>query len=268
MTKTWLVIGGAGFIGSNFITYLLETYPDDQILCLDKLTYAGHIETMSPFLSNSRFAFVLGDICDAELIETLLVSRHFDAVINFAAESHVDRSLVDSYPFYSTNVEGVKVLFNACECHQIHFHQVSTDEVYGPLTLESPHKFSEESPLNPTSPYAKSKAMADVYLIAQGKKTGQSFTISRCTNNYGPYQYPEKLIPLMITKALRCEPLPVYGDGHHVRDWLYVMDHCNAIDRIVRFGKIGSIYNISANQEIDNLSSVKSFSPWSKDRSL
>jgi dTDP-glucose 4,6-dehydratase len=257
MTKTWLVTGGAGFIGSNFITYILETYPEDQVLCLDKLTYAGHMETMAPFLNHPRFAFVLGDITDADLVETLLSTRHFDAVINFAAESHVDRSLRNADPFYHTNVEGVKVLFSACERHGVHFHQVSTDEVYGALTLNSTEKFIEDSPLNPTSPYAKSKALADAYVIAQGQKTGQSFTISRCSNNYGPYQFPEKLIPLIITNALRDEPLPVYGDGKHVRDWLFVRDHCIAIDLIVRQGHLGRTYNVSANHEVENLSLVK-----------
>ena len=257
MIKTWLVTGGAGFIGSNYITYLLETYPKDRVVCLDKLTYAGHLETMAPFLSHPRFAFVLGDITDADLVETLLKTRPIDALINFAAESHVDRSLVDADPFYKTNVEGVKILFSACERHGVHFHQISTDEVYGALSLDSTQAFREDSPLNPTSPYAKSKALADMYLVAQGHKTGQAFTISRCSNNYGPYQFPEKLIPLMITKALRDEPLPVYGDGKHVRDWLYVRDHCVAIDLIVRQGRLGQIYNVSANQEIDNLSLVK-----------
>lgn len=257
MAKTWLVTGGAGFIGSNYISYILKTYPEDQVLCLDKLTYAGHVETMAPFIDHPRFAFVLGDINDADLIDTLLSTRHVDAIINFAAESHVDRSLVDADPFYRTNVEGVKVLFRACEHHGVHFHQISTDEVYGSLAFDSPHRFTEDSPLSPTSPYAKSKALADAYLINQGQKTRQAFTISRCSNNYGPYQFPEKLIPLMITKALSDEPLPVYGDGKHVRDWLYVMDHCVAIDLIVRQGHLGRIYNVSANQEIDNLSLVK-----------
>lgn len=257
MTKTWLVTGGAGFIGSHFITHLLTTYPEDTVLCLDKLTYAGHLETMAPFLHHPRFAFVLGDITDAELVETVMSTRSFDAVVNFAAESHVDRSLQNADPFYKTNVEGVKVLFSACERHHVHFHHVSTDEVYGALSLESPRKFTEESPLNPTSPYAKSKALADAYLIAQGEKTGQPYTISRCSNNYGPYQYPEKLIPLMITKASRNESLPIYGDGRYVRDWLYVTDHCVAIDQIVRHGRPGRLYNVSANHEIDNLSLVK-----------
>ncbi len=257
MTKSWLVTGGAGFIGSHFITMILDTYPDDTVLCLDKLTYAGHLETIAPFLRHPRFAFVLGDITDGELVETLMSTRQFDAVVNFAAESHVDRSLQNADPFYKTNVEGVKVLFSACERHHVHFHHVSTDEVYGALSLGSTHKFTEGSPLNPTSPYAKSKALADAYLIAQGEKTGQSFTISRCSNNYGPYQYPEKLIPLMITKALRHEALPIYGDGRYVRDWLYVRDHCTAIDLIVRHGQSGRLYNISANHEVDNLSLVK-----------
>lgn len=257
MAKQWLITGGAGFIGSNFITYLLNTYPQDQVLCLDKLTYAGHLETMAPFLRDPRFAFVLGDITDAELVETLLSTRNFDVVVNFAAESHVDRSLVNANPFYTTNVEGVKVLLSACEVHGVHFHQVSTDEVYGALPLGNAQPFTEESPLNPTSPYAKSKALADAYVLAQGQKRGQSFTISRCSNNYGPYQYPEKLIPLMITKALRNEPLPIYGDGRYVRDWLHVQDHCVAIDLIVRHGRPGRLYNVSANHEIDNLSLVK-----------
>lgn len=257
MAKTWLVTGGAGFIGSNYIAYLFNNYPEDQVICLDKLTYAGHVETMASFMKHPHFAFVLGDVVDADLVDVLLRTRPVDAVINFAAESHVDRSLVDSTPFYKTNVEGVKVLLSACERYGIHFHQISTDEVYGALTLESTHRFTEEQPLNPTSPYAKSKALADAYLIAQGSRTGQPFTISRCSNNYGPYQYPEKLIPLMIAKALRDESLPVYGDGLNVRDWLYVEDHCAAIDLIVRYGQSGRIYNVSANQEIDNLSLVK-----------
>lgn len=257
MSKSWLVTGGAGFIGSHFITMILDTYGDDTVLCLDKLTYAGHLETMAPFLRHPRFAFVLGDITDVELLETLMSTRQFDAVVNFAAESHVDRSLQNADPFYKTNVEGVKVLFSACERHQVHFHHVSTDEVYGALTLGSTARFTEESPLNPTSPYAKSKALADTYLLAQGEKTGQPFTISRCSNNYGPYQYPEKLIPLMITQALRREALPIYGDGRYVRDWLYVTDHCRAIDLIVRHGRSGRLYNVSANHEIDNLSLVK-----------
>ena len=257
MSKTWLVTGGAGFIGSQFITYVLETYPDDHLVCLDKLTYAGHVETMAPFLRHPRFAFVLGDIGDADLVETLMSTRHCDVVVNFAAESHVDRSLQNADPFYKTNVEGVKVLFSACERHAVHFHQVSTDEVYGALDLDAPMKFTEDSPLRPTSPYAKSKALADAYVIAQGQKTGQAYTISRCSNNYGPYQHPEKLIPLMITKALRNESLPIYGDGRYVRDWLYVKDHCTAIDQIVRHGRSGRLYNVSANTEIDNLSLVK-----------
>jgi dTDP-glucose 4,6-dehydratase len=257
MAKQWLITGGAGFIGSNFITHLLATTTQDQILCLDKLTYAGHLETMAPFLHDPRFAFVLGDITDVDLVETLLSTRSFDVVVNFAAESHVDRSLQNADPFYKTNVEGVKVLFSACERHGVHFHQVSTDEVYGALPLGTTHQFTEISPLNPTSPYAKSKALADAFVIAQGQKTGQLYTISRCSNNYGPYQYPEKLIPFMITKALRNEPLPIYGDGRYVRDWLHVSDHCAAIDLIVRRGTSGRLYNISANHELDNVSLVK-----------
>ncbi len=256
---TILVTGGAGFIGSNFIFYLLNTYLDERIICLDKLTYAGNLSTLASALDKPNFRFVKGDICDRDLIYGLFEEEHPDIVVNFAAESHVDRSIEDPGIFLQTNIMGTAVLMDACRKYgMIRFHQVSTDEVYGDLPLDRPDLlFTEETPLHASSPYSSSKAGADLLVLAYDRTYGLPVTISRCSNNYGPYQFPEKLIPLMIIQALQDQPLPVYGTGKNVRDWLYVDDHCKAIDLIIRKGHIGETYNISGHNEMHNLGIVK-----------
>jgi dTDP-glucose 4,6-dehydratase len=256
---TVLVTGGAGFIGANFIFYWLEAHPDDRLVCVDKLTYAGDLSTLAPVLERPNVRFVKADICDRKKMELLFGEEHPDAVVNFAAESHVDRSIEDPEVFLRTNVIGTAALLDVCRGYGTHrFHQVSTDEVYGDLPLDRPDlRFTETSPLHASSPYSASKASADLLVLAYERTYRVPATVSRCSNNYGPYQFPEKLIPLMIANALRDRPLPVYGTGCNVRDWLYVEDHCKAIDLILRQGKSGAVYNIGGNHELENLALVK-----------
>lgn len=254
-----LVTGGAGFIGSNFVYYLLNNYNEDKIVCIDKLTYAGNIQTLNNAIQNKNFRFIKGDICDRETVFNLFEIEKPDIVVNFAAESHVDRSIENPEIFLKTNILGTQVLMDACLKFGVkRFHQVSTDEVYGDLPLDRPDLFfTEQTPLKTSSPYSSSKAGADLLVNAYHKTYGLNTTISRCSNNYGPYQFPEKLIPLMISRALANEPLPVYGDGLNVRDWLYVEDHCKAIDLIMRKGKVGETYNIGGHNEMKNIDIVK-----------
>jgi dTDP-glucose 4,6-dehydratase len=254
-----LVTGGAGFIGANYVYHVLARHPEDRVVCLDALTYAGSLETLAEALENPRFRFVHGDICDREGLERLFSEERFDAVVNFAAESHVDRSILDPGLFLQTNVLGTAALLDACRKHgPVRFHQVSTDEVYGDLPLDRPDLFfTEETPLHASSPYSASKASADLLVLAYHRTFGLPVTISRCSNNYGPFHFPEKLIPLMISRALADQPLPVYGDGANVRDWLYVEDHCDAIDRILRDGRVGEVYNVGGHNERTNLEVVR-----------
>lgn len=267
----YLVTGGAGFIGGNFLHIMTLKHPEDRYVCLDALTYAGNMETLEPIMDRKNFRFVRGDIRDRELVYKLFEEEHFDYVINFAAESHVDRSIVNPAIFLETNIIGTSVLMDACRKYGIkRFHQVSTDEVYGDLPLDRPDLFfTEETPLHTSSPYSSSKASADLLVLAYHRTFGLPVTISRCSNNYGPYQFPEKLIPLMIQKAKAGEKLPVYGDGLNVRDWLYVGDHCEGIDLIVRNGKDGEVYNIGGHNERTNLQVVKTIlKVLGKDESL
>ncbi len=254
-----LVTGGAGFIGGNFIQYMLREHPKDQIVCVDCLTYAGDLETLEPVWDHPQFSFYKTDITDREGIDRVFQNEKPDVVVNFAAESHVDRSIEDPGPFLQTNVIGTEILMDACRKYGIQrFHQVSTDEVYGDLTLDQPDVFfTEETPVHASSPYSASKASADLLVLAYYRTYGLPVTVSRCSNNYGPYQFPEKLIPLMITNALNDKPLPVYGQGVNVRDWLYVEDHCQAIDLILRKGRVGEIYNIGGHNEMHNIDIVK-----------
>lgn len=254
-----LVTGGAGFIGSNFIHYLLDHYPDDQIFNLDALTYAGNLSSLKDIESRTNYHFVKGSISDRPFIETLFAKERFDCVVNFAAESHVDRSISSPGVFIETNVVGTQVLLDAARATQVsRFHQVSTDEVYGDLPLDRLDLFfTEETPLHTSSPYSASKAAADLLVLAYFRTYGLPVTLSRCSNNYGPYHFPEKLIPLMISRALNNQPLPVYGKGENVRDWLHVYDHCVAIDLIIRKGTVGEIYNIGGHNERTNLEVVK-----------
>ena len=256
---TILITGGAGFIGSNFIFYLLEHHPEDRIVCLDKLTYAGNLATLAPILNDPRFRFVQGDICDSAVVEQIFIEEKPHFVVNFAAESHVDRSIADPQVFLQTNILGTATLLESCRKYGVErFHQISTDEVYGDLPLDRLDlQFTEESPLCPHSPYSSSKAAADLLTLSYHRTYGLPVTISRCSNNYGPYQYPEKLIPLMFTRAVSDQPLPIYGNGLNVRDWIYVEDHCSAVDLILRKGKVGEVYNIGGNCEISNLVLVK-----------
>ena len=256
--KNILVTGGAGFIGSNFIYYELEKHPDRRIVCLDALTYAGNLETLEKALQNENFRFVKGDITDRKAVEALFEEESFDAVVNFAAESHVDRSIDEPEVFLKTNILGTQVLLDACRKRNIRFHQVSTDEVYGDLPLDRPDLFfTEETPIHTSSPYSASKAAADLLVTAYFRTYGAKVTISRCSNNYGPYHFPEKLIPLIIANALEGKELPVYGEGKNVRDWLYVEDHCKAIDLILENGRLGEVYNIGGHNEKTNLEVVK-----------
>ena len=254
-----LVTGGAGFIGSNFVYYELDNYPNDEVICLDKLTYAGNLETLEVAMKNPKFKFVKGDIADRAFVDELFASEKPDVVVNFAAESHVDRSIENPEIFLQTNVIGTSVLMDACRKYgNIHYHQVSTDEVYGDLPLDRPDLFfMETTPLHTSSPYSASKASADLLVQAYYRTYKLPVTISRCSNNYGPYHFPEKLIPLMIANVLNDKKLPVYGKGENVRDWLYVEDHCSAIDLIIRKGKIGEVYNIGGHNERTNLEVVK-----------
>lgn len=256
---TIIVTGGAGFIGSNFIFYMLDSYPEDRIVCMDKLTYAGNLSTLASAMDNPHFRFCKIDICDREAVYRLFEEEHPDMVVNFAAESHVDRSIENPEIFLDTNVKGTAVLMDACRKYGIaRYHQVSTDEVYGDLPLNRPDLFfTEETPIRTSSPYSSSKASADLLVLAYYRTYGLPVTISRCSNNYGPYQYPEKLIPFMIINALSDKPLPVYGEGVNVRDWLYVKDHCRAIDLIIHKGRVGEVYNVGGHNEMKNIDIVK-----------
>lgn len=252
-----LVTGGAGFIGSNFCKLVVNKYPEDTFVCFDALTYAGSMDNLVDVVDKANFKFVKGNICNNKLVNRLFKHEKFDVVINFAAESHVGKSIENPDIFVNTNIKGVQVLLDACKKYGIkRFHQVSTDEVYGSLTLKQ-KQFTEKSPLNPTTPYSASKAAADMLTMAYFKTFGVPITISRCTNNYGPNQYPEKLIPLMVKNAKNNKPLTIHGTGLAVRDWIYVDDCCEAIDLIIRQGKAGQIYNIGANCEKTNLDIVK-----------
>ncbi len=254
-----IVTGGAGFIGANFVFHMLDKHPNDRIICVDKLTYAGNLSTLKDVLDKPNFRFVKLDICDREGVYKLFEEEHPDVVVNFAAESHVDRSIENPQIFLETNIIGTAVLMDACRKYGIErFHQVSTDEVYGDLPLDRPDLFfTETTPIHTSSPYSSSKASADLLVLAYHRTYGLPVTISRCSNNYGPYQFPEKLIPLMIANALDDKALPVYGEGLNVRDWLYVEDHCKAIDLILMNGKVGEVYNIGGHNEMKNIDIVK-----------
>lgn len=253
-----LVTGGCGFIGSHFLRYMIKTYPSDSFICLDALTYAGNKNNIKDLLEDSRLTMIEGNIRDASFVDTLFVTYKPDVVVHFAAETHVDRSITGPQVFLETNVIGTGVLLDACLRYGIQrFHHVSTDEVYGTLPLQGGNPFTEQNPLVPSSPYAASKASSDLLVLSYYKTYGLPITISRCSNNYGTHQYPEKLIPLMIQKALQGKPLPVYGDGLNVRDWIHVVDHCRAIDCILQKGKVGEVYNIGACEEISNIDLVK-----------
>ena len=255
----FLVTGGAGFIGGNFLHIMVNKYPNDQYVCIDALTYAGNMETLALIMDKPNFKFVHENICNRDAVFKLFEEEKFDYVINFAAESHVDRSIENPRIFLETNILGTQTLMDACRKYGIkRYHQVSTDEVYGDLPLDRPDLFfTEETPIHTSSPYSASKASADLLVLAYHRTFKLPVTISRCSNNYGPYHFPEKLIPLMIQKALRNEKLPVYGKGENVRDWLYVGDHCTAIDLIVRNGRDGEVYNIGGHNERTNLEVVK-----------
>lgn len=268
--KSILVTGGAGFIGSNFIYYMQRKHPDCRLVCIDALTYAGNLYTLDE-ARKGNFRFVLGDITDRKAVFALCEEEKFDAIVNFAAESHVDRSIENPEVFLKTNILGTQVLLDACNKYKIpRYHQVSTDEVYGDLPLDRPDLFfTETTPIHTSSPYSASKASADLLVMAYHRTFGTPATISRCSNNYGPYQFPEKLIPLMIAKALSDEKLPVYGEGLNVRDWLYVDDHCKAIDMILENGRIGEIYNIGGHNEKANIDVVRTIlKAVGKDESL
>jgi len=254
-----IVTGGAGFIGSNFIFYVLKKHPKDRIICLDCLTYAGNLSTLAPVMNQPNFRFVKLDICDRQGVYKIFEEEHPDVVVNFAAESHVDRSIENPEIFLQTNIIGTSVLMDACRKYGIRrYHQVSTDEVYGDLPLDRPDLFfHEDTPIHTSSPYSTSKASADLLVMAYHRTYGLPVTVSRCSNNYGPYQFPEKLIPLMIANALADKPLPVYGEGLNVRDWLYVEDHCKAIDMILHNGTVGEVYNIGGHNEMKNIDIVK-----------
>ena len=256
---TVIVTGGAGFIGSNFIYYMLDKHADYRIVCIDCLTYAGNMSTLARAMENPHFAFYKTNICDRAGINEIFEKEHPDVVVNFAAESHVDRSIETPEIFLQTNILGTQVLMDACRKYGIErYHQVSTDEVYGDLPLDRPDLFfTEETPIHTSSPYSASKASADLLVQAYYRTYGLPVSISRCSNNYGPYHFPEKLIPLMIANALNEKPLPVYGTGENVRDWLYVEDHCKAIDLIIHKGRVGEVYNIGGHNEMKNIDIVK-----------
>lgn len=256
---TIIVTGGAGFIGSNFIFYMLKEHPQDRIVCLDSLTYAGNLSTLAPVMEQPNFRFVKLDICDRPGVYKLFEEEKPDVIVNFAAESHVDRSIENPEVFLQTNIIGTSVLMDACRKYGIsRYHQVSTDEVYGDLPLDRPDLFfHEDTPIHTSSPYSTSKASADLLVMAYHRTYGLPVTISRCSNNYGPYQFPEKLIPLMIANALADKPLPVYGEGLNVRDWLYVEDHCKAIDMVAEGGRSGEVYNVGGHNERPNIFIVK-----------
>lgn len=253
-----LVTGGCGFIGSHFLRYMMDIYANDSFICLDALTYAGNKNNIKDLLEDSRLTMIEGNIRDASFVDTLFVTYKPDVVVHFAAETHVDRSITGPQVFLETNVIGTGVLLDACLRHGIErFHHVSTDEVYGTLPLQGGSPFTEQSPLLPSSPYAASKASSDLLVLSNYKTYGLPITISRCSNNYGTHQYPEKLIPLMIQRALQDAPLPVYGDGLNIRDWIHVVDHCRAIDFILQKGTVGEVYNVGASEEIPNIKLVK-----------
>lgn len=254
-----LITGGAGFIGANFIHYIIKNYPGDEVICLDELTYAGNLLNLETILNYKNFTFVKGDIADREFVFSLFERERPDQVVHFAAESHVDRSILSPDAFLRTNVIGTGNLLDAARKFEVkRFHHVSTDEVYGDLPLDRPDLFfTEETPLNPSSPYSSSKASSDLIALAYHRTYGLPVTISRCSNNYGPYQFPEKLIPLMIHNATKDKALPVYGDGANVRDWLYVEDHCKAIARILEAGRVGEVYNVGGHNEKRNLEVVE-----------
>lgn len=256
---TIIVTGGAGFIGSNFIFHMLDKYPSYRIICLDCLTYAGNLSTLEPVMDNPNFRFAKISITDRNAVYKLFEEEHPDIVVNFAAESHVDRSIENPEVFLDTNIKGTAVLMDACRKYGIQrYHQVSTDEVYGDLPLDRPDLFfTETTPLHTSSPYSSAKASADLFVLAYHRTYGLPVTVSRCSNNYGPYHFPEKLIPLIISRALADEELPVYGTGENVRDWLHVSDHCKAIDLIIRNGREGEVYNIGGHNERTNLEVVK-----------
>lgn len=255
----YLITGGAGFIGSNFLFYMRNTHPEDTLVCVDKLTYAGNLHTLKPLCACPQFHFYRADIADRTAMDDVFQEEQPDVVVNFAAESHVDRSIEMPEVFLKTNILGTSVLLDECRAHGVaRFHQVSTDEVYGDLPLHRPDLlFTEETPLRTSSPYSASKASADLLVQSYHRTYGLPVTISRCSNNYGPYQFPEKLVPLMISEAQRHQPLPVYGEGLNVRDWLYVEDHCRAIDLILERGRVGEIYNIGGHNERRNIDVVK-----------
>ena len=256
---TIIVTGGVGFIGSNFIFHMMKAHPDYRIVCIDKLTYAGNLSTLESVMDDPDFRFVRLDICDREGVDKLFAEEKPDIVVNFAAESHVDRSIEDPGVFLQTNIIGTATLMDACRKYGIkRYHQVSTDEVYGDLPLDRPDLiFTESTPLHTSSPYSSSKAGADLLVLAYHRTYGLPVTISRCSNNYGPYHFPEKLIPLTIINALADKPLPVYGKGENVRDWLYVEDHCKAIDLIIHNGRVGEVYNVGGHNEMRNIDIVK-----------
>ena len=254
-----IVTGGAGFIGGNFVHYMLRKYVKYEIICMDKLTYAGNMETLESVMNNPHFKFIKADIADREAVYKIFKVEKPNIIVNFAAESHVDRSIEDPAIFLQTNVMGTQVLLDACKKYGIdRYHQVSTDEVYGDLPLDRPDLFfTEETSIHTSSPYSASKAGADLLVQAYHRTFGVPVTISRCSNNYGPYHFPEKLIPLMIANVLNDKPLPVYGTGENVRDWLYVEDHCSAIDLIIHKGRVGEVYNIGGHNERTNLEVIK-----------
>lgn len=256
---TIIVTGGAGFIGSNFIFHMLNKYSDYRIVCLDSLTYAGNMSTLAPVMDNANFRFVKESITDREAIYKLFEEERPDIIVNFAAESHVDRSIENPQVFLDTNIIGTSVLMDACRKYGIkRYHQVSTDEVYGDLPIDRPDLFfTEETPIHTSSPYSSSKAAADLLVLAYYRTYGLPISISRCSNNYGPYHFPEKLIPLCIANALANKPLPVYGTGENIRDWLYVEDHCKAIDLIIHNGHVGEVYNVGGHNEKANIDIVK-----------
>ena len=259
MSETVLITGGAGFIGSNFVYHMLKEHPDDKIVCVDCLTYAGNMSTLAEAMKNERFVFYKTNICDRAGIYKIFETEHPDIVVNFAAESHVDRSIETPEIFLQTNILGTQVMMDACRKYGIgRYHQVSTDEVYGDLPLDRPDLFfTENTPIRTSSPYSASKASADLLVQAYHRTFGLPVTISRCSNNYGPYHFPEKLIPLTIANCLNDKPLPVYGEGLNVRDWLYVEDHCRAIDLIIHRGRKGEVYNVGGHNEMRNIDIVK-----------
>ena len=256
---TIIVTGGAGFIGGNFIHYMMEEHPENRVICVDCLTYAGNLSTLQSVMEAPNFRFCKINICDRPAIYQLFEEERPDIVVNFAAESHVDRSIENPEVFLNTNILGTAVMMDACRKYGIgRYHQVSTDEVYGDLPLNRPDLFfTEETPIHTSSPYSSSKAGADLLVLAYHRTYDLPVTISRCSNNYGPYHFPEKLIPLMIANALEDKPLPVYGEGLNVRDWLYVEDHCRAIDLILQKGRVGEVYNVGGHNEMRNIDIVK-----------